>query len=193
MLLSINTTPAKIAIEHTPGSLTARSRDARLELRQKQPNINIDTEQPLVMIDQYQCFAEAGLKNNIDFITEQAQKGKRSVAQYTGKVSRDGDAMAKIGHKANIMIGIIKRDSVTRHEFGLGSIPKSRPKINVAGGTVELKADFINNIGEINGVTGKYIAGDINFKYTPAVVDIRMVSYGAVDIKYLGNNLDGYI
>jgi hypothetical protein len=193
MGLSINTTPAQIAIETTPGGLDWHIRDAKLELRQKQAKVNIKTEQPMVLIDQYQCFAEEGLKNNFDFIKQQAQKGYQNLVKYIGREARNGDAMAKIGHHANIMINIAKNESVTRHEFGIGMIPKSRPTIQVSGGTVDIEAEFRNHIGEINGVTGNYTAGDMNFNYTATKVDIRMASYGSIDIRYTGNNVDGYI
>ena len=193
MGLSISTTPAKLAIETIPGGLDWHTRDAQLNLRQKQAKVNIKTEQPVVLIDQYQCFAESGMKNNIDFMTEQAQKGHQSIIAYTGKVARDGDAMAKIGHKANIMINIAKNGAVTKHEFGIGSMPRSRPKIQVAGGTIDIEAEFRNHIGEINGVTASYKAGDINFNYTATKVDVRIASYGSIDIKYTGNNVDGFV
>ncbi|MHB8064212.1 MAG: DUF6470 family protein [Ruminiclostridium sp.] len=193
MGLSINTTPAKIAIETIPGGLDWHIRDAKLEQRQKQGEINIETEQPLILIDQYQCFAESGLKNNIDLAREQAQKGYQKLLSYIGKEARDGDAMAKIGHKANIMINIAKNSAVTKHEFGIGLMPRSRPKIQVTGGTVDIEAEFRNHIGEINGVTSSYKAGDMNFNYTATKVDVRMVSYGSIDIRYTGNNLDGYV
>jgi len=193
MGLSISTTPAKIAIETIPGGLNWHTRDAKLEQRQKQAKVNIKTEQPMILIDQYQCFAEEGLKNNIDLAREQAQKGYQNVMRYIGKVARDGDAMAKIGHKANIMINIAKNGAVTKHEFGIGSMPKSRTKISVTGGTVDIKAEFRNNIGEINGVTGKYTPAEMNFNYTPTKVNVRMVSYGSIDIRYTGNNVDGYV
>jgi len=193
MGLSISTTPARINIESIPASLEWKTRNATLEVRQKPPLINIRTEQPVVLIDQYQCFAESGLKNSYDFMKEQAQKGYQSIIAYTGKEARDGDAMAKIGNRANIMISIAKRDSVTKHEFGMGSMPKSRPKIEVAGGTLELEAAQRNGIGEINGVTGNYTAGDLNFNYTAGKVDIRMASYGSIDIRYTGNNVNGYV
>lgn len=193
MGISISTTPTRIAVETTPGGLEYHTRAPKLELRQKQPQINIKTEPLLVMIDQYQCFAESGLKNNADFMSEQAQKGHQSIMAYTGKVARNGDAMAKIGHKANIMINIAKNEAVTKHEFGLGSMPKSRPKTHVTGGTVDIKAEFRNNPGEINGVTGNYSPGKINFNYTATKVDIRVESYGSVDIRYTGNGVDEYI
>ena len=193
MGLSIRTTPAEIAIKTTPASLNSHTTYAKLELKQKPPLINIKTEQAMILIDQYPCFAEEGLKNNADFMKEQAQRGHKSVISYTGKVARNGDEMAKIGHKANIMINIAKNEAITKHEFGLGYIPKSRPQISSTGGTVDLKAEFINNIGEINGVTGNYIPGEIRNNYTPPKVDIRVVSYGSVDIRYSPSDVDTYI
>jgi hypothetical protein len=193
MGLSISTTPARIDIESIPASLEWKTRNATLEVRQKNPLINIRTEQAVVMIDQYQCFAEAGLKNNLDLAREQAQKGYQNLINYIGTEARNGDAMAKIGYHANIMINIAKNESVTRHEFGIGTIPKSRPKIEVVGGTVTLDAAPRDGVGEINGITATYSEGDINYNYTPWKVNIRMLSYGSVNIKYTGNNVDGYV
>ncbi len=193
MGLTIRTTPAKFDIQITPARLEWKTRNADLQIRQKPPLIEIDTEQPLLKIDQYQCFAEAGLKNNIDQARDNAQRGYENLMKYIAKEAQDGDAMAKIGHKANIMIDIIRRDSITMHEFGLGSMPKSRPTVELTGGTLNMRAADRNGPGEINGVTGTYTAGDIDFRYSPWNVDIRMLSYGSVDIKYTGNNVDTYI
>ncbi|PYG89114.1 hypothetical protein LY28_00937 [Ruminiclostridium sufflavum DSM 19573] len=193
MGLSIRTTPAEISIQSTPASLNAHTVYAKLELEQKPPLINIKTEQARILIDQYPCFAEEGLKNNVDFIKEQAQKGLQKAISYTGKIARNGDEMAKIGYHANIMINIAKNEAITKHEFGLGYIPKSRPRISSTGGTLDLKAEFRNNLGEINGVTGNYTPGKISYNYTPARVDISVVSYGSIDIRYTGNDVDAYI
>lgn len=193
MGLSISTTPARLSINTIPGGLEYHTMDAKLELKQKQPKVNIKTEQPMVLIDQSQCFAESGLKNNTDFMKGQAQQGYQKLMKFIAKKAKDGDAMAKIGNKANIMINIAKNGAFTKHEFGLGSMPQSRPRINVTGGTVDIKAEFLNNVGERNGVTGKYTAGDINFDYTATVVDVKVASYGSIDIRYTGNSVDGYI
>lgn len=193
MGLSIRTTPAEIAIKTTPASLNPHTIYAKLELRQKEPLVKIKTEQAMVLIDQYPCFAEEGLKNNFDFMKEQAQKGHQSVFKYTGKIAQDGDDMARIGYHANIMINIAKNSAIHRHDFNMDYIPKSRPKISYTGGTLELEAEFRNNPGEINGVSGTYIPGKRICNYTPPVVDIQVVSYGSIDIKYTGNGLDTYI
>lgn len=193
MLLQIRTSPARYELQITHAKLEWKVRNAELHIRQKPPLVKIDTEQPVLDIDQYQCFAESGLKNNLDQAREYAQKGYRNVLQYIAKEAREGDAMAKIGHKANIMLDIIKRDARTMHEFGMGTMPKSRPTVELIGGTLTLEAENNNGPGEINGVSGTYIPWDIEYKYTPWDVKIIMLSYGSVDIKYVGNNVDTYI
>jgi hypothetical protein len=193
MGLTINTTPARIGIRTTPGKFEMHTRIAKLELKQRQAKVYIHTEQARVLIDQYPCFAEEGLKNNLDLAKAQAAKGYQNVMRVIAKKAQDGDAMAKIGNKANIMLNIIARDSIKTHEFGMVTIPKSRPKIDVVGGTVDIEPEFHNNVGEINGVSGHYIPGDVSISYTPSKVDIVMLSYGSIDIKYEGNNVDTYI
>lgn len=193
MGLTIKTTPARYEIKVTPAKLEWKTRNADLRIIQKPPLIKIDTEQPLLKIDQYQCFAEEGLKNNIDQARNSARKGYQNLMKYIAKEARDGDAMAKIGHKANIMLDIIRKDSMTMHEFGLGSMPKSRPKVELIRGSLKLEAAERNSPGEINGVSGTYTAGDIDFRYTPWNVDMRMLSYGSIDVKYTGSSVDTFI
>ncbi len=193
MGLAINTTPARYEIKVTPARLEWKTRNADLRITQKPPLIKIDTEQPLLKIDQYQCFAEEGLKNNIDQARDSAKKGYANLMKYIAKEARDGDAMAQIGHKANIMLNIIRQDSRNMHEFGLGSMPTSRPKVELIRGSLKLEAEERNNPGEINGVSGNYTAGDINFRYIPWNVDMRMLSYGSIDVKYTGNKVNTYI
>ncbi len=193
MGLSIQTTPAKISIETVNCKIERKSERARLELKQQQPVVNIKTELPRVLIDQYECFAEEGLKNNLDLLKEQSNYAYQHTMEYIARISQDGDAMAKIGKKANIMIDIAQRNSVTTHEFGMVTMPMSRPKIEAVGGTVEFDPEPINNIGMRNGVIGTYIPPQTEFNYTPSSVNTRVVSYGSIEIKYTGNNVDSYI
>lgn len=193
MGISITTTPARIAFERIPGSFEMKVKNAQLELQQNHAKINISTEQPRILIDQYQCFAEEGLKNNFDFAKEQAQNGYQSAMDYIAKKAQDGDAMAKIGRKANIMIDIIARDSVTTHEFGMVTMPMSRPQIDVEGGTVTIEVEPQNGIGKINGVTGRFIEGEVSYSFTPAQINFQTLAYASVNISYSGNNVDRFI
>ena len=193
MGLSINTTPAKLSIETIAGKLQIDTRRAQLELTQQRAKVNIKTEQPRILIDQYECFAEEGLKNTIDLAKDLSQRAYQSVMEYIAKTAQDGDEMAKIGNKASIMLDIIKSDSIIIHDFNMVTMPMSRPKIDVAGGTVDIQVEPQNDIGEINGVTRRFIPGEITFNNTPSTLNIKVQSYGSINISYSGNNVDSYI
>lgn len=193
MGLSINTTPARLSIETIPGKLQIDTRKAKLERTQEQAKVSIETEQPQILIDQYECFAEEGLKNNIDLAKDLSQRAYQSAMEYIAKKAQDGDEMAKIGNKASIMLDIIKNDSIKTYDFNMVTIPKSRPKINVTGGTVDIQVEPLNDIGKLNGVSTRFTPGEITFNNTPSTLNIKVQSYGSINISYSGNNVDSYI
>lgn len=193
MGLEIRTTPAKLEIERVPGQLNIRTRNARLEQTQKQAKVNISTEQPRVLINQYPCWAEEGLKNNTDLSREWAQRGYQAAMEFISKKAQQGDEMAKVGHKANIMIDIARKNTITEHEFGMGTMPISRPEFDVIGGTVKIEAEYRNNVGEINGVIGNFVPGSVEFDFTPTQIKTRVTSYGSIQVRYSGNSVDKYL
>ncbi len=193
MGLTITSTPARLYIERIPEKLNIQTNAAKLELTQKHAKVNIETEQIRVKINQYPCFAEEGLKNSLDLAKELTEIANASVREYIAKKTQNGDDMKKIGNKANIMLDNIARDSVTKHEFGMVTMPTSRPIISFEGGSVQILAEFRNNKGEMNGVTGTYTPGSVNIDYTPAKINIQMKSYGALDIKYVGSFIDATV
>lgn len=188
MGLEIRRTDAVFAVETTPARLEMQSERARLEFRQKHAKVNIHTELPKIRIDQYQCFAEAGLKNNYDLLQEIVQRAKQYALEYVGKVAADGDMLAAIEKGGNPIAAIAERDAYPEHEFGLDTIPKSRPKISVTG---DLRIEPERNWeGANNGVEGRFIPGSLNVNYYPGKVNIYMKQYPSVDIRYAGNTID---
>lgn len=188
MALNISTTDIQLAYEHIPSHLSIQTSNARLELHQKQAKVNIETELPRVLIDQYECFASAGLKNNYDLMSEIVQRAKQNVLEFIGKTAEDGKLLAAIEKGGNPIAYIAKRDASPEHEFILDFIPKARPKIDVTG---EIR--FFperNSEGINNGVEGNYIPGGISIDYTPAKININVLQYPSVGIKYLGNSID---
>lgn len=190
MDLRISQTHARIGVERSPGRLEIQTRRAMLEFKQKHAKVNIKTEKPRVLIDQYACFAEAGLKNFRDLTRDMVQRAYQSVMEYTGKVAADGDTLAAIERGGNPIADIAERDAYPQHEFGLDTIPRSRPKFTVEG-SVKIEAD--NNAGGVNnGVEGNFIPGRININFSPSQVRIYMQQYNSVDIQYVGNRLNTY-
>lgn len=191
MALQISRTDAKLHITTTPSHLSIRNRQARLELSHKEAKVDIHTELPRVVIDQYECFATSGLMKPIDLTRKAGQKAMQQALAYAGKVAGDGDAMAAIENNSNMIVAIAKRDSTTVHEYGIGVMPKGRPKITVTGGGVEIN---IRNkaIGPTNGVEGAITPGGISFDYTPSQVNIRMAQYASIRIKYVPSGFNAY-
>ncbi len=188
MALSIRTTNIQLDYQRTPASLSIHSNAASLELRQKHAKVNIETELPRVLIDQYESFASAGLKNNYDFIKEAAERGQENAIEVIGKRAQDGKLLAAIENNGNPIAFIAKRDAFPEHEFVLDFIPKARPKIEVTG---EIRIDpERNSEGVNNGVEGNYIPGSVDIEFTPARININVIRYPSVDIRYTGNNYD---
>lgn len=191
MALQISRTDAKLHIETTPSHLSIRNRQARLDLSHKEAKVDIHTEIPRVVIDQYECFATSGLMKPIDLTRQASQKAMQQALVYAGKVASDGDAMAAIENHSNMIVAIAKRDSITEHEYGIGVMPRGRPKITVTGGGVDIN---IRNkaSGPTNGVEGTITPGGISFDYKPSQVNIRMAQYASIRIKYVPSGFSAY-
>lgn len=190
MALSIQTTDIRLEYSRTPCRLEIETQNARLLYRQKHARVNITTEKPKVLIDQYDCFAEAGLKGNYDFTREAAQRAYRQVMEYIGKTASDGKALAAIENGGDPIRAIAVRDAYPQHEFGLGFVPRSRPKIEVTG---SVNIDWERNWeGVNNGVEGTYTPGGVSIGFEPAKLSIYVKQYPSVDIRY-ESNIDVYI
>jgi len=187
MGLSITTTDIQLGIDRMPSRLSIDTKNASLEQHQKHAKVNITTEKPKVLIDQYECFAEAGLKNNFDFAKEAAQLGYQRVMSFIGETAQDGDLLAAIEKGGNPIADIAAREAFPQKYFGLAFIPESRPKIDVTG-SVDIQWDR-NWEGVNTGVEGKFHPGYVNINYEPSKISIYVKQYPSVDIKY-ENSID---
>jgi hypothetical protein len=133
MGLSISRTDIKLGFESTPARLEMESRAARLDFRQNNAKLEIQRDPPRVLIDQYQCFAEAGLKNNYDLLKDVSMRAYQHIMEHIGQIAEDGRRLAAIEKGGNPIAEIAARDAFPVHEFGIGFIPQSRPRIDVTG------------------------------------------------------------
>lgn len=192
MSIVISQTPAIIGIDRTtPSRLEINTQDAQLKLHQKHAKVNIETELPVVEIDQYEAFASSGLKNNRDLIKEAAQKGYQQAMEFIAKYAADGNRLAAIEKGGNPMADIVARDAFPEREFGVVAMPSAGPRFSVRGGTIKFDPEK-NGEGIHNGVEGNYIPGDVNFRYTPAGVNIYLRQHNSINIKYQGTRVDTY-
>ena len=194
MAITISQTPALIGIDRTPGKMDMHTELPKLELHQKQAKVNIQTELPKVQIDQYECFADEGLKNNLDLAKDCTQRAYAQAMNYIAKTSEDGDRLSKIELKGTPLADIAKRDAFPEKEFGYDYIPKSAPRITAIDGSVKIDPEP-NGQGPTNGVEGTYIPGSISYNYTPTQIKFYMKQYNTISFKYEsdaheGSNID---
>lgn len=192
MDIRITTTDARIGIETIPARLERKSNPARMEIKQKQALLEIETVKPRIKIDQYEAFASAGRKNNLDLAVDIAQEGYKQVMEYIAKKASDGDRLAAIHIKRDPIVEFAERDSYVKRDFNIDFIPKARPKITVEEGEVKVELAggpnaFFDKV-KINFVPHTY-----ETKYIPGNVNIYMEQYPSVDIEYIGNNVDQYV
>ncbi|MDK2919036.1 MAG: hypothetical protein PWQ37_1769 [Candidatus Petromonas sp.] len=185
LLLKINTSPALIGINTTPGKMEITQPKADINMNTEHPRIEIHSEQVRVQIDQYQCFAEAGLKNYLDLTKETVQLAKQAAMQGIERIVRQGNELAAIENGLDPIPNQAEENAfeLFKKEFNFDLIPKSRPKIDFKGGTVDIKV----HEGKVN-MDIKVNKPQIN--YTPGKVEIYLRQKNSIDIQYVGGNMD---
>lgn len=185
-LLRITTKPALLGMETTPGKYDIQQPKADMQLNTQKPRLEMNTEHVQVLIDQYQCFAESGLKNYIDLTKDNVAFAQQKFSEAVARIVRQGDEMVSSLHKGQDMIPIHAQENIVAKndkEFNMVTMPKSRPKIDFKGGTVE-----------INVVEGKVdLQAKVNkpkINYNRGKLDIYLRQKNSVNIEYLGNQLN---
>ncbi|EOC99390.1 hypothetical protein L21TH_2571 [Caldisalinibacter kiritimatiensis] len=148
-------------------------------IRTTKPKANIKSEKPKVIIDQYQCFAEAGLKNFLDLTKEAAQLGRQKALEAITRIVQDGNRMAMIQKNMPPAIPELAEKNAwdDNLDYNIGLIPKSRPKIEVKG---DLKIDWVLGKVDIN-----YKVNKPKINYNPAKVEIYIKQKGSIDVQYV--------
>lgn len=185
MSLRISTTPALIGININQGKMNIDYPKGNFNIDITQPQTELEIEQVKVKIDQTKPLAEIGLKNYVQFTKEYANKGKQTAMQGIARIVSEGNELASIEGGASVISIQAERNAFGRSkkEVNYDAIPKSRPKIDITGGTVEARV----HKGEVN-IDLKAEMPSIS--YIRGNVDIYIKQRHNIDIEYTGNNLD---
>lgn len=183
MRLSITT--VKPILEHntTWGKMNIEQPKGEQSITQIPPRMEIDRELPKVIIDQYQCFAEAGLKNYRDLTLDNVQFAKQKVAEAISRIISDGRRMASIENNMPEAIPeLAKRNSQKpEKQFIFDLIPKSRPKIDVTG---HLNINWQLGKADIN-----YRPVKPNIDYQRGSVDIYLKQRPSIEINFIDEKI----
>ncbi len=184
-MLRINTTNAMIGIQTTPGKMNISQPAPDVQMHTEHPRVEIESTLPKVQIDQSQCFAEAGLKNFLDLTRESAQIGQQALMRGIERRGRQGDDLANIQNGFQAIPNQAEENAfeLFTKEFNIGTVPKSRPQIDLIEGQVNIQV----REGKVN--TNVKINKPI-IDYTRGKVDIYLRQRNSIDIQYVGSSID---
>lgn len=172
--LGIKTTNAKLYIEQPPADFRIEHKDSKLIMH---------TEQVQILIDQSACFSEEGLKSNMELLEQAKEMGRQALMEGIARRAQEGRRMGNVGKNANAIAEIAFENSFDNHEFGLATIPMSRPKFDVKGGTVDIQVD--------EGYVRIYASPNKpKIEVEPGKVEIYMIQYPQISFEYTGNSVD---
>lgn len=179
MPFEITTTRAQLQLRTTQPQITIQQPKGELSIKQHKPEIIIDRDPVQVIIDQYQCFAEAGLKNNTDLSKEFENLGRIKALEGIAKRVSEGNRMGTIeSRNFNVIPQLAKQSSVRElKEFNYDVIPKSRPKIDFKG---DLQINWNINKPDIN-----YTPQRPKISATRGKLEGYLDPYPDIDIKYI--------
>jgi len=177
-MLQIKSTPGLIGINTIHGRQSIEQPKGKLEINQPKAEMHINSELPKVIIDQYQCFAEAGLKNPTDLMKDIRQWSYKCLMEGIANYNQEGDMLARIETGSNPMPMIAENRAFPRYDFNIDFIPKSRPKIDVKMGHVDINWDIKKPI--INYAVRKPV-----IDYQPGKVEISMRQWPDLEINFV--------
>jgi len=164
-MIEIHRTDALIGIRTTHAEQSIQQPMADMQVRQKHPRVEIHSEQVRVILDQQECFNESGLMDTTALLDDMKQRSEEAVLEGIGRRVDEGNSMAAIENGGNAIAEIAFSNSFDNKEFNVVAMPRSRPKIDFVGGTVDIRVD--------EGTV------DIGLKVNPPIIDVKL---GDVDI-----------
>lgn len=187
MKLMIRTQPAILGWDTKNAKQTTPSiPKEKLELDIQEPEMEMTSTRPIVNIDQEQCFNESGLKNNKAFLDDMVARSQQAVMDGIAHRVEDGNALMAIESGQDAIAEQASYNAWERfyHEFGLVTMPRSRPVITVENGDVEynFKRGSVNILnGPFELDKGTYEAGKVAY---------YMKQKNSIEITAVGDEVD---
>lgn len=180
--LQITTTPIKMAYQTQNAQVNIKNpKGATLDMQTKHAKVKMQSNQPKVLIDQSACFSESGLKSNGELIADNAAYAYSKSLEAIGKIVDQGNQMADV-HKGNPIPDQAVSNAYEQfyREWNMVTMPRSRPKIDVIEGKVNID---VERGKVINNTT--YQPPQISA--TPGKVNIYVERYNSIDIQFINS------
>lgn len=147
--------------------------------------VRVEATLPRVTIDQTAAFSDSGRKNIEDFLSDNINYGKQVHSAAVGRTAAQGSALQDIHKGGYPIISNAIQNSIDQfiNEFGMVTMPRSRPKIDVIEGQLDIQvAD-----GQING---SFTQNQPIINYKAGNIERYMEQYNSINIEYLGEDVD---
>jgi len=187
MKIQIRTTQAQIAWNVTDAKQTTPSIPKEsLELDIEEPELEMEIKEAEVQINQEQCFNESGLKTNRAFLDDMISRAQSAVMEGIAHRVDEGNQMLAIENKSDVIAENASYNAWERfyNEFGIVTMPMSRPEITVIDGDVEHNfkpgdVDVKNSVFEIDKGT-----------YEPWKIEYYMKQKNSITFTPVGDEVD---
>lgn len=185
MRLEMRSQFAYIGIQTQNASRTLEQPKADIDIKTEQPRVHIESTLPRVQIDQSQCFSESGLKGILELASENAKNAVAIMNQSTGRIAEEGNQLADIASGVDRVAENADYNAFGQFakEFGMVTMPRSRPKIHVIEGKNDIRVT--GGTVDINVSVNKVLTN-----YTPGKVDISLRQRNSLEITVVGDKLD---
>lgn len=182
-MLRITTTDIALDIRTRAAQVSISQPKADMEITRKAPKVIVDSEPIQIRIDQSQCFNESGLKDYAALSRESANMGRQAVFEGIARRSSEGSLLSDIARGGNAIAQIAASNSYRMHEFGIVTMPASRPVIDFVGGTMDIRVEegFI----DLRSSPNKPV-----IEVEPGSVDISVSQYPDIQVQFIGNEVD---
>ena len=123
-------------------------------------------------IDQYPCRASYGLKNLADRTRDFAEAGRQAALEATAKIAADGDRMAHIETKEDVIVNLAAESNVPE-QLEVGIVSVAPPDIRFFLQPPEYQVTPAN-------LSIQYYPGTLDVHYNPGAVNGYMVQYQSI-------------
>lgn len=173
----------RLDIRTLPTLLSYHSQNAQLNQRFIRPVLQMETTPAVVethqpqgelTIDQTPCRYSIGLKNNTDFVRDNAALGRQTVMDAIAQIVEEGNQLAGIENKTNALADIAANAMISEiPDITWAHI--ASPEISYQANPVE----FNPIAGQLNYT---FQPGTIQSDYQPASLNIQVTQYPSIKI-----------
>lgn len=175
----------RIGIETYRGNFSLIKKDPGFNMKVTKPEIYISTTYPEIQIDSSRCRAEMGNPPLPEAALNWRDEGRQATLEYIDKKVAEGNLLGDIRKKVSIGDIAYKNAFPEPPEFNIDAIPKSRPRITLREGRVDIDVAPGDVEVSVN-------ASRARFHYERARVNIFLEKEPYIEIKavYAGKHLD---